>query len=503
MLIRPLLSDPAGRLEDLTLDALGRLHAVVFSPSRSGVIVQDQGVLCQTVNVLDATYPFQDATGQPSVSTRAVAALGDGIWLLGSDAGVGQVTDGFQEGQCPVTGVEVHYGPILRREDGQLPANTVPALEVSENGALWIGSVLGLGRLQDGELSRVPFDAALSFQGDAATLEAFFQEVAQAIFEARPVESVALGDVSFVEAFGSALVKEDLIFSLAEDAQGHLWVGTLGGGVRRVETRNGTVEQTLHLTRLDGLASNIVFSLAVGPDGSIWAATDDGVSRIESNGADVAITTFTSLDGLVLPARDIAVDRDGTAWVATDGGLFRIQARSGQLTGVVQDTAGQPVQGATILIHGTSAQTVTDAQGWFRVGGMAPGTYLLQADGRQANTGAFAPAFREVTVQVGMQELSPLVLEPMAPPRPVDVAQGGVVTFPEVPGAALDIAPQTAQFPEGAAAAIGLTLLPLPALPRPLPSGFTGIIAAEIDSPGLSFTAPARLTLPTVGQLSS
>jgi parallel beta-helix repeat protein len=66
----------------------------------------------------------------------------------------------------------------------------------------------------------------------------------------------------------------------------------------------------------------------------------------------------------------------------------------------------------------------------------------------------------------------------------------------------LDIPPQTAHFPEGAAAAIGLTLLPLPALPRPLPSGFTGIVAAEIDSPGLTFTTPARLTLPTVGQLS-
>ena len=32
--------------------------------------------------------------------------------------------------------------------------------------------------------------------------------------------TVALGGVSFVEAFGSPLVKADLIFSLAEDAQG-------------------------------------------------------------------------------------------------------------------------------------------------------------------------------------------------------------------------------------------------------------------------------------------
>jgi hypothetical protein len=85
--------------------------------------------------------------------------------------------------------------------------------------------------------------------------------------------------------------------------------------------------------------------------------------------------------------------------VATDGGLFRIRDRSGQLTGVVQDTAGQPVESATILIHGTSVQTVTDGQDRFRVGGLAPGTYWLQADGRQSMSGAFAPAYREVTIR--------------------------------------------------------------------------------------------------------
>src|SRR5262245_1565421 len=50
--------DPTGRVEDLVLDDLGRLHAVVFAPRASGVIVMDQGVFCQTVNVLDAAYPF-------------------------------------------------------------------------------------------------------------------------------------------------------------------------------------------------------------------------------------------------------------------------------------------------------------------------------------------------------------------------------------------------------------------------------------------------------------
>ena len=41
---------------------------------------------------------------------------------------------------------------------------------------------------------------------------------------AQPLTTVAIGDVSFVGAF-ELLVKEDLIFSAVEDAQGRLWVG--------------------------------------------------------------------------------------------------------------------------------------------------------------------------------------------------------------------------------------------------------------------------------------
>ena len=97
-----------------------------------------------------------------------------------------------------------------------------------------------------------------------ATLEAFFQAVAQAIFAAQPLETVALGGVSFVEAFGRPLVKEDLIFSAVEDAQGRLWVGTLGGGLRRIEVRDGVPQDTLHLTRQEGLGSNLILALARG-----------------------------------------------------------------------------------------------------------------------------------------------------------------------------------------------------------------------------------------------
>src|SRR5262249_30642394 len=74
-----LLAEPAGRVEDLAVDQLGRLHAIVFASQTAGDIVIDQGRFCQTVNVFDPVYPFhvrdvQTGLVQPSASTRALAA---------------------------------------------------------------------------------------------------------------------------------------------------------------------------------------------------------------------------------------------------------------------------------------------------------------------------------------------------------------------------------------------------------------------------------------------
>ena len=306
--VGPLLADPTGRVEDLVVDQRGRLHAVVFAPQTSGAIVLDQGVACQTVNVLDPAYPLRDIQGRPSPSTRVVAA-GDGVvWLLGSDGGVTQVTDTFRDGRCPPTGVSVQYGPVLRRQDGVLPTNTVPALVAGRDGALWLGTALGLARVQAGQVTSVLFNREVTVQGDVATLEAFFQAVAQAIFAAQPLETVALGGVSFVDAFGRPLVKEDLSFSAVEDAQGRLWLGTLGGGLRRIEVRDGVPQDTLHVTRHEGLGSNLILALALGPDGAVWAGTDEGVSRLQPSGETVTITNFTGLENVRGPVRDVAVE---------------------------------------------------------------------------------------------------------------------------------------------------------------------------------------------------
>jgi hypothetical protein len=317
--------------------------------------------------------------------------------------------------------------------------------------------------------------------------------VAEAIFNARPLTTVAIRGVGFVEAFGGPVIKEDLIFSAVEDHQGRLWVGTLGGGLRRIE---GAV-QTLHLTRQDGVISNMIFALAVGPEGSLWAATEEGVSRIREEGGVVTITNFSALDGLALPVRDIAVDGQGTVWLATDGGLFRIVPQGGVVRGAVHDTAGRPVAGADVSVWDTPFRAVTDTECRFALANLPLGSAVLQVEGSMAAGGPFTSAFQEVDITASEQMLpTAVVLVRLAPAVAVDPVQGGPVTFAAVPGARLDIPAGAAQFPTGHAPAIAPTPLPLDNLPLPLPADFTFGAAADLRPLGTTFTVPTQLTLP-------
>jgi hypothetical protein len=177
--------------------------------------------------------------------------------------------------------------------------------------------------------------------------------------------------------------------------------------------------------------SNIIFALAVDPDGAVWAATDKGVSRIqELRDGTFSITTFSTLDGLALPVRDVAVSEAGTVWLATDGGLFQLTLEQGELQGTVHDltdtpSAERPVAQADVIVRDTPFRAVTDPKGHFALTALPLETYIVQVLGDRAIGGPFTQAFRAVTMGSPPQVLEPLVVVRREPRIPIDPAQGG------------------------------------------------------------------------------
>ena len=115
---------------------------------------------------------------------------------------------------------------------------------------------------------------------------------------------------------GPATYNPNYVFSIIALPGGVVWAGTWGGGASRFDGKTWT-----NLTTQDGLAGNIVYSVAQGRDGALWFGTNNGLSRWDGK-------NFRNLgmkEGLLeRNVYAVAVSPDGDVWAGTRKGVVRI-----------------------------------------------------------------------------------------------------------------------------------------------------------------------------------
>jgi ligand-binding sensor domain-containing protein len=121
-----------------------------------------------------------------------------------------------------------------------------------------------------------------------------------------------------------------VIWAIAQDRDGYLWLGTNGGLVRF----DGV--QFIAWDKVGGsaLPDAPVRSLAVAHDGAMWVgfslSESAGVSRV----AGGILRSYGKKDGLAVGTVNALVeDRDGVMWAGTNTGLFRLRSDRWQLVG--------------------------------------------------------------------------------------------------------------------------------------------------------------------------
>ena len=187
---------------------------------------------------------------------------------------------------------------------------------------------------------------------------------------------------------------ENDINSLAEDGQGHVWIGTWGAGMDRfdpeteqfehfrhdpddpgsllgfrVQTiladRNGKIwagtyryglsrydpdtEQFEHFRhdpeRPDSLPHDHIWSLAQGPDGRVWVGTNRGLAVHEDGRFEVFLHDPQNEASLSHDrARAVRFDRSGTLWVCTERGLDSLDPATGTVTRHLSNEGAPPDQ---------------------------------------------------------------------------------------------------------------------------------------------------------------
>jgi ligand-binding sensor domain-containing protein/signal transduction histidine kinase len=229
-----------------------------------------------------------------------------------------------------------------------LPSNTLLNLFEDAERNLWIGTQAGMVRLNKTPVQTVSLpDAADS---DAETVyEDRNGDVWIAAVSLFRYHNGRATPYRFPELAG---VRVRNVF---RDRGGVLWLGTEGRGVyRQVEGH------LVHYSTENGLVNNFVRAFLQARDGSVWIATDEGVSRWRPQG----LTNYQMRDGLCyFSTRSILEDRNGDIWIGTDRGVSRIHGDE-----FVSDSAVEALKNEKIwAIHEDS-----DGGMWFgtRTGGL-------------------------------------------------------------------------------------------------------------------------------------
>jgi len=152
-------------------------------------------------------------------------------------------------------------------------------------------------------------------------------------------------------------------------------------GITRMQLQGERVLLS-HMTKRDGLSSDLIYAMALDPGGRLWVSTDNGVSVLE----DGHWRHYGTEDGVIWDDGDdqaLSIDRDGKVWIGTSGGLTRFAPLPYTIPAVpppvvltsIQDGAHEfhlgdhpalPHAESSLFIHFSELNFATEANARFR-----------------------------------------------------------------------------------------------------------------------------------------
>lgn len=127
---------------------------------------------------------------------------------------------------------------------------------------------------------------------------------------------------------GDASYNPNYVFATLADHEDTIWAGTWGGGVSSFDGKNWR-----SYTVADGLAGNVIYSIAEGPDHIYWFGTNNGLSRFDGD----TFVNYGLSDGLLgTDVYAVIVTEENEVWVGTRGGVARLAVAQPQTSSGIE-----------------------------------------------------------------------------------------------------------------------------------------------------------------------
>lgn len=219
-----------------------------------------------------------------------------------------------------------------------LSSNNVYSISQDNDGRIWIGTF-------GGALSMLPDPDATEFVTVSNNFPDYPQETGDRVryIHRMPDGRMMVATVGGLIIFEPSDVPELTVFNLVRkvsgdirslgnndvlhmftDSKDNVWLCTFGGGLNRLYYENGQPRFDIISTD-DGLSSNIINSAVEAPDGTIWIATESGLSSYDPDSGDVR--NYTMYDGVTpttYSESTCACLDDGSILFGTYDNVYRI-----------------------------------------------------------------------------------------------------------------------------------------------------------------------------------
>ena len=200
------------------------------------------------------------------------------------------------------------------RDREGLPGNSIGSLVEDDRGRVWVSTEQGVARFENGKFHRVSgvpavWVNAMTPDGDRGL---WISDQDRGLLHV--VGDTVVDWIPWSQLGGDGVVASTLV---TDQAHGGVWLGFFRGGVMYL--KNGQVQRFYGVS--DGLGGGRVMGLHLEPDGTVWAATEHGLSRI----ADGRVVTLTAKNGLPCETIQWMVDDERASyWLYTICGLVQI-----------------------------------------------------------------------------------------------------------------------------------------------------------------------------------
>lgn len=261
---------------------------------------------------LRATFTRRDGLASEQVYAIAIDAEG-GKWIGTGAGGASRYRDGAWKTYFPMHGLADYR---------------VFAFAADPRGGMWMGTLAGASRLdrRSGRFSTYAAELVNRWVHavavDAKGRAWFGTGGGVSMFDGKRwrawTQDEGLGAPHAARP-DDAEAKGSYVFALHAARDGSVWAGTWGGGAARFDG-----ERWSSVTTKDGLAGNIVYSIAQEPGGALWFGTNAGLSRYEAG----KFLNLGAKEGLPQPdVYALALAPRDELWAGTKGGVARIVKR--------------------------------------------------------------------------------------------------------------------------------------------------------------------------------